>query len=192
MRAPRYIAPNRLGVVLRITRGDPHRDHAAVPVSLGTVEPPPGMAADRNHPPPKRFRMGNGSFDLLVLVARPCHSIEFPIFCLLTFVDIFVRGQQPWSHRNAISSEMRPYCFRTVAETSRRSIVAAIPKSALARLANPSLSYARHNQCLPRRRSFRFTPRKWHTRFRNHGRSWSKGVHSHHPKAATPRNRAAR
>src|SRR3546814_16372572 len=87
MGAPRHISPDRLGMVLRIARGAPHRDHAAVPVSPGAIEPPPGMAADRNNPPAQRFGMGNGGFDLLVRMAWSCHSIELPISCMLTFVN---------------------------------------------------------------------------------------------------------
>ena len=45
MRAPRHIAPDRLGVALRISRGAPHRNHAAVTISPGAIEPPPSLGA---------------------------------------------------------------------------------------------------------------------------------------------------
>ena len=36
------------------------------------------MSADRHHTPAQRFRKGDGSLDLLVRMARSCHSIELP------------------------------------------------------------------------------------------------------------------
>src|SRR3546814_20383894 len=92
MRALSHIPPYRLGVVIRIARRAPHRDHATVAVSPAAIEPAPGVAPDRNNPPAVCFSRANSGLDVLVRMACSRHSRNPPTASLLSFVNAYYIG----------------------------------------------------------------------------------------------------